>query len=125
MACRLSRLQASVSPDFVLQMFNPGESTAQGTRDARAWFGDDDQADIRGLATAIHQSVAGLPRSNVGDHHADAHIALSRIPLVGARASRDPCVVSSVVTMGSCTGSPPGTDGRMAYGGHLGGSGLT
>src|SRR3974390_1267553 len=101
MACRLSRAAGVCLTDFVLQMLNPGESTAQGTRDARA-FGDDDHADIRGLATAIHWSVAGLPRSNVGDHDADAHIALSRIPLIGARASRDPCVVGSLVMMGGC-----------------------
>jgi hypothetical protein len=88
-------------------MLNPEESTAQGTRDAKAWFGDDDHADIRGLATAIRLSVAGLPRSNVGDHHADAHIALSRIPLIGAGASRDPCVVGSVVMMVGCVDSPP------------------
>jgi hypothetical protein len=31
-----------------------------------------DQTDMRGLITAIHLSVAGLPRSNAGDHHADA-----------------------------------------------------
>lgn len=49
-----------------------------------------DHADIRGLGTAIHLSIAGLPRSNIGDHHADALIAHSRIPLIGARASRDP-----------------------------------
>jgi hypothetical protein len=28
-----------------------------------------DHTDIRGLGTALHQSVAGLPRSSVGDHH--------------------------------------------------------
>jgi hypothetical protein len=27
-----------------------------------------DQADIRGLSTALHRYVAGLPLSNVGDH---------------------------------------------------------
>src|ERR1700752_1217450 len=27
-----------------------------------------DHADIRGLGTALHRSVAGLPRSSVGDH---------------------------------------------------------
>jgi uncharacterized protein YbaP (TraB family) len=29
-----------------------------------------DHTDIRGLGTALHRSVAGLPRSSVGDHHA-------------------------------------------------------
>ena len=78
-------------------MLRAEESTAQGTRDAGALVRDDDHADIRGLVTAIHLSVAGLPRSSVGDHHADAHIVRSRIPLIGARASRDPCVVGSMV----------------------------
>ena len=41
-----------------------------------------DHADIRGLVTAIHLSVAGLPRSSVGDHHVDARIVRSRIPLL-------------------------------------------
>jgi hypothetical protein len=27
-----------------------------------------DHTDIRGLATALHRSVAGLPRPKVGDH---------------------------------------------------------
>ena len=56
-----------------------------------------DHADIRGLVTAIHLSVAGLPRSRVGDHHANAHVATSRIPLIGALVSRDPCVVDSMM----------------------------
>ena len=77
-------------------MLRAEELTAQGTRDARAFLGDDDQPDIRGLVTAFHLSVAGLPRSSVGDHHADAHLGLSRIPL-GALVSRDPCVVGSMV----------------------------
>jgi hypothetical protein len=42
-----------------------------------------DHADIRGLATAFHLSVAGLPQSSVGDHPMDAHISCSRIPLIG------------------------------------------
>ena len=44
-----------------------------------------DHADIRGLATAFHLSVAGLPQSSVGDHPMDAHISCSRIPLIGPR----------------------------------------
>ena len=89
------------------KMLNLEESTAQGSRDARAVVGDDDHADIRGLVTAIHRSVAGLPRSSVGDHHVDAHIAQPRIPLIGAQASRDPCVVSSLVMDGCWMASPP------------------
>ena len=33
-----------------------------------------DHADIRGLVTAFHLSVAGLPRSKLGDYPKDAHI---------------------------------------------------
>src|SRR2546426_2157499 len=85
-------------------MLNLEESTAQGSREARAFAATMDHADIRGLVTAFHLSVAGLPRSSVGDHHADAHIARSRIPLIGARASRDPYVVGSmVVRMAGCS----------------------
>ena len=80
-------------------MLNRKESTAQESRDARAlrrrW--------IRLISAdwlpTFHLSVAGLPRSRIGDHHADAHIARPRIPLIGARASRDPCVVGAVVTV--------------------------
>jgi hypothetical protein len=67
---------------FLIRMLRVNESTMQGTRDAGAFAATMDHVDIRGLITAIHLSVAGLPRSKVGDHHADAHIALSRIPLV-------------------------------------------
>jgi hypothetical protein len=77
-------------------------STAQESRDARAFSATMDHADMRGLATAFHLSVAGLPRSSVGDHRIDAHVADSRIPLIGARASRDPCVVSPVMWMSAC-----------------------
>ena len=66
-----------------------------------------DHADIRGLVTALHRSVAGLPRSRIGDHphgdarigdhpHGDAHIALSRIPLTVRRASRCRSAVVSI-----------------------------
>jgi hypothetical protein len=42
-----------------------------------------DHADIRGLATAFHLSVAGLPQSSVGVHRMDARLSCSRIPLIG------------------------------------------
>jgi hypothetical protein len=54
-----------------------------GKRDAPAIVATMDHADIRGLATAFHLSVAGLPRSSVGDHRMDAHITRSRFPLIG------------------------------------------
>src|SRR5258708_28115944 len=84
-------------------MLKVNEAKTQGTRDAGAVAATMDHTDIRGLVTAIHLSVAGLPRSSVGDHHADAHIAFSRIPLIGARASRDPCVVGSMMMMVGCS----------------------
>jgi hypothetical protein len=55
---------------------------AQASRDARAFTATMDHADIRGLATASDLSVAGLPRSNIGDHHVDARVADSRAPLI-------------------------------------------
>jgi len=42
-----------------------------------------DHSDIRGLGTAFHLFLAGLPRSRVRDHHVDARIKTSRIPLIG------------------------------------------
>lgn len=67
-----------------------GERTGWGTRRAerRATM---DHTDIRGLATALHRSVAGLPRSRVGDHQVDAHIVEPRVPLtVSAHRVADP-----------------------------------
>jgi hypothetical protein len=54
-------------------MFRVEEATAQGTRTARTSLGDDDQPDIPGFVTAFHLSVAGLPRSSVGDHGAASY----------------------------------------------------
>ena len=41
-----------------------------------------DQSDIRGLGSAFHRCVAGLPRSRVGDHRVDARVEAPRIPLI-------------------------------------------
>ena len=46
-----------------------GEVTLDGERDARSLSATMDHSDIRGLVTALHRYVAGLPRSSVGDHH--------------------------------------------------------
>lgn len=60
-----------------------------GQRDARQLQATMDHTDIRGLVTALHRFVAGLPRPRVGDHPVrDAHIVISRIPLTVCRASR-------------------------------------
>lgn len=62
-------------------MMNSAKSTAQGSRDAGAGFGDDgDHAHIRGLGAAFHWAVARVLRSNIGDHRADAHIARPMTP---------------------------------------------
>jgi hypothetical protein len=39
-----------------------------------------DHSDIRGLVTALHRYVAGLPLSSIGEHRLDAHVEGSRIP---------------------------------------------
>jgi len=44
------------------------EIPPDGERDTRQLQATMDHADIRGLVTALHRSVAGLPRSRVGDH---------------------------------------------------------
>ena len=60
--------------------------TGWGTRRAglRATM---DHADIRGLGTALHRSVAGLPRSSIGDHrqgcpHSRAEGSPHRVPRI-------------------------------------------
>jgi hypothetical protein len=51
-------------------------------RDARGMAATMDHSDIRGLATAFHLYLAGLPRSRVWDHRVDARIKLPRVPLI-------------------------------------------
>jgi hypothetical protein len=62
--------------------------TPEGERDAREALATIDHADMRGLVTAFHLCVAGLPRSKFGDYPKDAHITCSRIPHIVSRASR-------------------------------------
>ena len=51
------------------RFFEVSESfTLDGERDARSLSATMDHSDIRGLVTALHRYVAGLPRSSVGDH---------------------------------------------------------
>lgn len=68
---------------------------AEWKRDAQAGVSTMDQAHIRGLVTAVHLSVAGLPRSWIGDrsiarplknHEDSPHRAWDRVT--------DPAVVS-------------------------------
>src|SRR5437879_10444077 len=47
-----------------------------------------DHSDIRGLATAFHLFLAGLPRSRDWDHHRDARIKLVEDSPHRSRASR-------------------------------------
>ena len=57
-------------------------ATPNEQRDARAMAATMDHSDIRGLGTAFHLFLAGLPRSSLGDHQVDAHIRRPRIPLI-------------------------------------------
>src|SRR5262245_46413451 len=75
-----------------------------GQRDAQQLKATMDHADIRGLATALHRSVAGLPRSRVGDHpvrcpHSSAEGSPHRVP-----ASRCRSVVYADYLMGVFSG---------------------
>ena len=55
-------------------------STGNATREGMATM---DHSDIRGLVTGIASVRRGaLPLSKVGDHRMDAHVELSRIPLI-------------------------------------------
>jgi hypothetical protein len=65
---------------------------------------------MRGLITAIHLSVAGLPIALMpGIITRMPHIVRPRVPLIGARASRDPYVVGSfMVNVGSLRAPPAG-----------------
>ena len=51
-----------------------GSVTPNRKRDAREMAATMDHSDIRGLATAFHLFLAGLPRSRNWDHHRDARI---------------------------------------------------
>jgi hypothetical protein len=53
----------------MLKVCKIGQRKGHATRGLEATM---DHTDMRGLITAIHWSVAGLPRSKAGDHHADA-----------------------------------------------------
>ena len=48
--------------------------TPKRKRDAQEMAATMDHSDIRGLATAFHLFLAGLPRSRSWDHHKDARI---------------------------------------------------
>lgn len=62
--------------------------TPDRQRDAREMAATMDHSDIRGLATAFHLFLAGLPRSSDGDHHMDAHIKFVEDSPHRSRASR-------------------------------------
>jgi hypothetical protein len=63
-------------------------TTPNEQRDARAMAATMDHSDIRGLATAFHLFLAGLPRSRNWDHQVDAHIKLAEDSPHRFRASR-------------------------------------
>ena len=62
--------------------------TPNRQRDAREMAATMDHSDIRGLATAFHLFLAGLPRSRSWDHHGDARIKLVEGSPHRSRASR-------------------------------------
>ena len=66
---------------FVAKDLELVSHSRRGTRRAKL-MATMDHSDIRGLVTALHRYVAGLPRSRIGDHRVDAHVDLSRIPLI-------------------------------------------
>lgn len=82
MACVVKRRCGRFSRDH--EHLEPGvlswHRTSNATRGAVA--ATMDHSDIRGLATAFHLFLAGLPRSRDGDHRVDARIKLPRVPLI-------------------------------------------
>jgi hypothetical protein len=62
--------------------------TPNRKRDVREMAATMDHSDIRGLGTAFHLFLAGLPRSRIWDHHKDARIKLVEDSPHRARASR-------------------------------------
>src|SRR6202140_2841201 len=74
-----------------------GVCTGWGTRRAEL-VATMDHADIRGLVTALHRSVAGLPRSSIGDHRGGCpHSSVEGSPH-RVRASRCRSGVSTVTS---------------------------
>jgi len=57
--------------------------TPNRKRDAREMAATMDHSDIRGLVTAFHLFLAGLPCSNDWNHLKDVRIKTSRVPLIG------------------------------------------
>ena len=57
-------------------------------RDAREMAATMDHSDIRGLATAFHLFLAGLPRSRSWDHHEGARIKVAEGSPHRSRTSR-------------------------------------
>jgi hypothetical protein len=57
--------------------------TPNGERDAWGMAATMDHSDIRGLGTALHLFLSGLPRSKDRDHPEGCSLKNSRIPLIG------------------------------------------
>jgi hypothetical protein len=82
-SCKLARGVSSPSRCFLRSVFG---STREGTRHTEL-EATIDQSDIRGLVTALQGFVAGLPLSEIEDHHDGCHTKLSRIPLIVSGAA--------------------------------------
>lgn len=75
-----------------------GDRTGWGTRGAELQA-TMDQADIRGLVTALHRSVAGLPRSRNGDHQGGCPHSVFEGSPHRVHASRSRSGVSAVTSL--------------------------
>ena len=83
-SCQLARGVFSPEESALSEVFAGG--TREGTRHTEL-EATIDQSDIRGLVTALQRFVAGLPLSEIEDHHDGCHAKLSRIPLIVSGAA--------------------------------------
>jgi hypothetical protein len=87
----------------VVKQVSSRRVTPDEERDARSLSATMDHSDIRGLVTALHRCVAGLPRSSVGDHRFRCPRSTFEDSPHRVRASRS----QSVVIVRSGVISPP------------------
>src|SRR5882672_12450413 len=68
MATNVKRSHGLFSRDHEHGLHTGMSVTPNGERDAWGMAATMDHSDIRGLGTALHLFLAGLPRSEIGDH---------------------------------------------------------
>src|SRR6185437_1170052 len=90
MSCDVKRRHGLFSRRHERLSLSCGEETVTPNRerDAQAMAATMDHSDIRGLATAFHLFLAGLPRSKHWDHRGEARIKLAEDSPHRSRASR-------------------------------------